>query len=99
MISDWNDRHTYIKKRGPFPVLALESGILGDVFPSHFYYNFFSQRAFYSQKRKLKQNTHKPNSKGTAHQPYLTVLIDGHQALDGHVPDVASAEENLACGR
>lgn len=28
---------------------------------------------------------------------YLAVFIDWYQAFDGHVPDVASSEEDFAC--
>lgn len=30
-------------------------------------------------------------------QTYLTVFINWYQAFDGHVPDVASSEEDFAC--
>lgn len=50
------------------------------------------------KKKNIQGEDEKQGSTGIS-QTYLTVFIYWDQALDGHVPNVASSEENFACGR
>lgn len=49
------------------------------------------------KKKNIQGEDEKQGSTGIS-QTYLTVFVYWDQALDGHVPNVASSEENFACG-